>query len=52
MAQIEEKKEQKKVTDVLINAVKVYFGFAALVLFATVPTKAIYLLAKFLWNII
>lgn len=51
MKQIIENKKNIDVTAELIKAVKLYFGIALLVLIATIPTKAIYLLASYLWNL-
>ena len=51
MAEILEPKKQKEVTAILIKAVKAYSGLALLVLLGTIPTKAIYLLASYLWNL-
>jgi len=52
MAEVFETKKKKDVTGILIKAVKIYFGIALISVIATVPTKGIYLLINFLWNLI
>ena len=50
MAEIIDTKKKKDFAAIMINAVKAYFGFALLILIGTIPTKAVYLLASYLWN--
>lgn len=51
MATITETKQKKDFVGTMIKAVKAYFGFALLILIGTIPTKAVYLLASYLWNL-
>lgn len=51
MARIEDSK-QKDVTAKLIGAVKTYAGICLIALLVTVPTKAVWLLITYLWNLI
>lgn len=51
MATITDNIKKKDFAATVINAVKAYFGFALLILIGTIPTKAIYLLCVYLWNL-
>ena len=52
MKQIFDTPKKTDIAATLIKIVKTYFGIALLVIIGTIPTKGLFLLASYLWNLL